>query len=434
MLHFYLDYQTHYGQTLVIRFDDGSELPLAMQPNLQTWSGSFDTKNAELRYKYVVLDANFGTETEEWGKVRVLSLPKGAKNIIVRDSWRTADRAENPLYKAAFYNAVMKPGNFGKTQENTVKTNTRLQIFAPRVDTAHQICVLLAENCTNDLSEPRIVLLNNAQHPLWSADFALNSVCPVAYKYGLWDAAAQKVVLIETGELRWIAADAFANDNFHVCTDEAFRYPENWKGAGVAIPVFSLRTERGFGVGEFKDIETLADWSAQVGLRMIQILPINDTTATHTWVDSYPYSGISVYALHPMFLNIEAIGAFPSQEAKAEYLALRQTLNASETVDYEGVNAAKRRFTQLMYGVYGAQHFKTTAYKKFFDDNKNWLVPYAVFCCLRDEYGTPDFSNWGDYAVYNEEKTAELLKPRSKSLKDIQLFYFTQYEIDQMTF
>jgi 4-alpha-glucanotransferase len=433
MLHFHINYQTHYGQTIALRFADGTELPLTIQPDMQQWSGSLDTKKTDLEYKYVLLDANHGTDTEEWGKMRRLSLPKGEKNVVVRDAWRSAARDENPLYKAAFYNAVMKAGNFENSnaayKKTTAKANIRLQIYAPRVDTAHQICVLLDENGSGDLAQHRMVLLQNAAHPLWSADFALDATTAVAYKYGLWDAAAKKIVLVETGEVRWIAADAFANKNFHVVTDEAFRYPENWKGAGVAIPVFALRTARGFGVGEFKDIETLADWSAQVGMRMIQILPINDTTATHTWVDSYPYSGVSVYALHPMFLNIEAIGVFPTQEAKAEYLALRETLNTSETVDYEGVNNAKRRFTRLMYGVYGAQHFKTTAYKNFFETNKNWLLPYAVFCYLRDEYGTPDFSNWGEYAVYSEEKVAELLKPRSATLKEIQLHCFAQYHL-----
>ncbi|MHA4875433.1 4-alpha-glucanotransferase, partial [Enterococcus faecium] len=50
-----------------------------------------------------------------------------------------------------------------------------------------------------------------------------------------------------------------------------------WKGAGVAIPVFSLRTEKSFGVGEFTDLKSLVDWSKHVGLKLIQLLPVNDT-------------------------------------------------------------------------------------------------------------------------------------------------------------
>ena len=433
MLHFYIHYNTHFGQSIAVRLADGTLIPLQIQGDLQTWSGVLDTKQNEIRYKYVISDENFGTATAEWGDYRVLSLNSSAKTVVMRDAWRSATRDENPLYKAAFYNAVMKPGEFGtdktdKTDKTPKNGNLRLQIYAPRVDTAHQICVLLDENGTGDLSQPRIIPLQNAAHPLWSADITVAQQ-PLAYKYGLWDAKLQKIVLVETGEVRWIAADALAKGNLHIVTDEVFRYPNNWRGAGVAIPVFALRTARGFGVGEFADIKTLADWSAQVGMRMIQILPINDTTANHTWTDSYPYSGVSVYALHPMFLNIEAIGAFPTPESKDEYTSLRSALNASETVDYEGVNHAKRRFIRLMYGVYGAQHFKTTAYKKFFEDNKNWLVPYSVFSYLRDQYQTPDFSEWGENAVYDAEKVAELLKPRSASLKDIQAYYFAQYHL-----
>ena len=40
---------------------------------------------------------------------------------------------------------------------------------------------------------------------------------------------------------------------------------------------------------------------------MIQLLPVNDTTATYSWKDSYPYSAISAFALHPLLLNLETV-------------------------------------------------------------------------------------------------------------------------------
>ena len=83
-------------------------------------------------------------------------------------------------------------------------------------------------------------------------------------------------------------------------------HPLYGRGAGVAIPVFSLRSNNSFGVGEFTDIKLLVDWAKSTGLKLIQILPVNDTTATHTWTDSYPYSAISAFALHPMYLNLRA--------------------------------------------------------------------------------------------------------------------------------
>jgi 4-alpha-glucanotransferase len=74
-----------------------------------------------------------------------------------------------------------------------------------------------------------------------------------------------------------------------------------FRGAGVSIPVFSIRTKNGLGVGEFLDIKLLVDWAVKAGFKLIQILPVNDTNARLDWRDSYPYSSISVFALHPMY-------------------------------------------------------------------------------------------------------------------------------------
>jgi 4-alpha-glucanotransferase len=68
-----------------------------------------------------------------------------------------------------------------------------------------------------------------------------------------------------------------------------------------------LRSDDGFGVGEFSDLKKLADWAHKTNLSVIQILPINDTTANYSWTDSYPYAAISVYALHPQYLSLEKI-------------------------------------------------------------------------------------------------------------------------------
>lgn len=55
------------------------------------------------------------------------------------------------------------------------------------------------------------------------------------------------------------------------------------------MPVFSLRSEEGLGVGEFNDIKYLSDWAAASGFKLIQILPVNDTSVRGDWRDSYPY-------------------------------------------------------------------------------------------------------------------------------------------------
>ena len=78
---------------------------------------------------------------------------------------------------------------------------------------------------------------------------------------------------------------------------------DNWQDpkrvAGVAVPVFALRSDSGFGIGDFGDLKKLIDWAVTTHMGAVQILPINDTTITNTWTDSYPYNSISIYAFHP---------------------------------------------------------------------------------------------------------------------------------------
>ena len=130
--------------------------------------------------------------------------------------------------------------------------------------------------------------------------------------------------------------------------DEKFEFPQYpWKGAGVAIPVFSLRRSNGFGVGEFTDLKLLVDWAAETGMRLIQILPVNDTVAKHTWMDSYPYAAISVYAMHPIYINLLEIGKLDSDINQQIIEAQGKYLNSLTKIDYEAVMALKSRFFKL---------------------------------------------------------------------------------------
>jgi len=144
--------------------------------------------------------------------------------------------------------------------------------------------------------------------------------------------------------------------------------PENkWKGAGVAIPVFSLKSENSFGVGEFTDLKLLVDWSVKVGLKLIQILPINDTTATHTWTDSYPYASISAFALHPMYLNLDLISTKETDSDLKELKSTYAHLNDLQEVDYETVNKAKLGFIAKVFKADKLKFLKDKSFQEYFN-------------------------------------------------------------------
>jgi len=76
-----------------------------------------------------------------------------------------------------------------------------------------------------------------------------------------------------------------------MCTNasSAFYQDAPWRGAGVAVPVFSIRSDEDLGVGEFLDLKLLVDWAVNSGFHLVQLLPINDTSVNGMWWDSYPY-------------------------------------------------------------------------------------------------------------------------------------------------
>ena len=191
-----------------------------------------------------------------------------------------------------------------------------------------------------------------------------------------------------------------------------------WKGAGTVIPVFSLRSEGSFGVGDFGDLRMIVDWCAKTGQNVLQVLPINDTTITHTWQDSYPYNSISIYALHPQYTDLRQLPALKDETLKAKYETLRQELNALPQIDYERMMEAKMGYLQAIFKQEGATIKRRASYKKFVDDNRQWLEPYARFCFYRDKYGTATFSEW----------PKSLPKADAKVLD---FWYFIQYVLDQ---
>ena len=182
-------------------------------------------------------------------------------------------------------------------------------------------------------------------------------------------------------------------------------YP--WKGAGMVIPVFSLRSEGSFGVGDFGDLKLMIDWCAKTYQRILQVLPINDTTITGCWQESYPYNAISIYALHPQYADFRQLPPIKDKKLREQFELLRQELNALPQIDYERMIRAKFDYLHIIFGQEFAKVSRTKAYKEFFERNREWLEPYAQFCVERGEM---------------REESGE---------KTVEFYFFVQYVLDQ---
>ncbi|MDO7850329.1 4-alpha-glucanotransferase [Hymenobacter convexus] len=419
-----------------------------------------------LTYKYVLLDANTGSQHWEYGPNRSLAYdPARTQAVRLADYWRAPAQPENELLTAAFTKALFRrpsratlpeatapkakkaPAKGSKAAKATAEASpvptgspettvapaageTVFQLVAPRVAPHLGLCILGSDPALGAWDNTKALVLSDTDYPTWSGRFKLqNPGEDCHYKYAMWDAAAGHALDMEGGDNRVVPAtqDATAARVFN---DEGYRYATAWRGAGVALPVFAMRSENGFGVGEFSDLKLLTDWAVQTGLQLVQILPINDTTATHTWVDSYPYAAISVFALHPQFIHLEGIAALKDKKAAKELAQLKQEFNTKDFVDYEPVMNAKWKFLKLLYKQEKQAFLADAGYREFYASQAEWLVPYAAFSALRDRFGTADFQQWP--AEFRRPQNLEALTAETApDYDEYGLFFFVQYHLDK---
>lgn len=202
---------------------------------------------------------------------------------------------------------------------------------------------------------------------------------------------------------------------------------DGWKAAGVAVPVFSLKSKYSCGVGEFLDLKLLADWCHKTGLKMIQILPINDTRTNGSWDNSYPYKAISTKALHPIYLNLSEMGTLYNESDKEYFEQQRAALNDKDFVDYPEVMKVKDAYFKKIFSQTWHEVRNSNDYHIFFKENKDWLVPYAAFCYLSSKYKTSDFSQWEEFSSYD----ASAVSSHLSSGDEIEIHYFLQYHLDK---
>ncbi|MBS1747623.1 MAG: 4-alpha-glucanotransferase [Bacteroidetes bacterium] len=405
--------------------------------NEASWVVSIDldaaTVPAEgIKYNYFLKTAD-NPVIYDWGNDKVLKPDHFIyEEILISDAWNHAGYYNNAFYTEPFQNVLLKK-NFTETKSNQHKNYTHLfKVKAPLLKKGETVCLLGSAKETGGWDETKPVILNRPQdEEFHSVKLNLAKAdLPIMYKYGVYDTANKKFLRYEDGNNRILFhAHAAAKNKITIINDGFIALPDNaWKGAGVSIPVFSLRSKNSWGVGEFTDIKLLVDWAKKTGLQLIQLLPVNDTNATSTWLDSYPYAAISAFALHPMYLNLDAIASENNKKLLDVAIKEKEKLNGLDKVDYEAVNKLKWKLIEQLYQAQKKATLASADYKNFFNKNKHWLIPYAAFCFFRDKYKTADFNLWKTHKIYRAENAAALFD-NTETADKVSLHCFVQYHL-----
>ncbi|HTD92968.1 MAG TPA: 4-alpha-glucanotransferase [Chitinophagaceae bacterium] len=440
-LQFYLRFHTVPGQSLWVTGDmeelgtDDPANAVAMEYlNDEFWQASVVTSRKNwpkngIHYKYLLKNIE-GELIREWSNDRVIQLSrKDIMTIQVQDTWNHAGEYENAFFTAPFQNVLLKSGH-SKAKGNTTKPHTHIfRIKAPLLKKHETVCLLGNVVALGKWSEEEPVLLT-LDGDWWSVNLDLTgSHFPIAYKYGVFNTRENNLITYEDGDNRLLHADSPPHQ-VTILHDGFIHLPNNtWKGAGVAIPVFSLRSRNSFGVGEFSDIKLLVDWARETGLKLIQLLPVNDTIATHTWQDSYPYAAISAFAMHPLYINLAKVAGKKYAGKTVALKKKQKQLNELAEVDYEEVLRFKLAMLKELYDIMGKECFDSGDYQAFFESNKHWLMPYAGFCYFREKYDTTHFNEWKTNGVYSAEEVSKLFTTKSNARKEVHFYCFVQYHL-----
>lgn len=427
---FQIPYHTHWGEDVRVLLSDDMVHPLHTR-NGEIWRGCLEldttTSPAELSYQYAIFQDDVCIRKEWNGVKRRLTINPAYARLILNDAWR--DRPEDSYFYSSAFSGEEAPYYPSGTEVSLAKS-ILLKVRCPRF--SHKNWKLAVSGNQRilgewDMKAPKMMQPCGPNEWCILLD-ATGIRYPFEYKYLAWDTENNCEGEWICGNNRQISSLPLQEGDLLVISDDEVHFDlPAWKAAGVAIPVFSLRSEQSFGVGDFGDLKKMIDWAVLTGQKVVQILPINDTTITHTWTDSYPYNSISIYAFHPMHIDLNQLEALEDAGQRESFEQQRLKLNALPQVDYEAVNQYKLKYLHLLFQQIGETLLESTGFRQFFKENKHWLVPYSVFCYLRDKYGTPVFRNWPEHQVYHEEVISRMAEEDTACRPIARFNYFLQY-------
>lgn len=410
---FNLHFQTEFGQELILEYQlcgsnlSGSQrIKKRMSYENRNWSTDvFTCGNCLLKYRYRLTDGSL-RDINEAGQDREIVLSpeiqciNSANEIILHDEWRAYNDCY-PFYSSAFTEILY----YRVTERMNLSGNLIINVHALNLESDK--AVIISGDCS---------ALGN-----WEP---LNGLNMQYSGNGVWSIAIDKSQINQKLEYKFLIKENQDNTDFYTWEDGMNRiYINNCSDsldiinhnivkttlclpriAGTAIPLFSLRGENSTGIGDIGDLFSVVDLLHETGQNILQLLPVNDTTAEKSYKDSYPYNSISVFALNPVYLNLKMAGEIRNEDFLTNFNTVASSLEKLPDLDYSKVYDLKWSYITQLYHETGEIILNSEEYLTFFNNNSFWLEPYAIFCFLRDKYQTSDFRQWQKLSVYNKEE------------------------------
>ena len=439
ILSFTIEYRTTWGEEVRVlgsipelgNGDQTKALPLHTIDGIN-WQADLDIRvpaNSDIQYHYIIWDGQTAAR-REWNSVpRTLHVNSNQQRYLLQDCWK--DLPEDlSFYSSAFTEALLAHKDKSIYQPAAGRI-LEIKAYAPTLSNEYQLGICGNQELLGNWNPDQALLMSDRHFPEWSVQLNANKLSsPFEYKFVVFHKTSGQAVAWEINPNRTFSFGKLKEGETLVQSDRYVRFDlPQWKGAGVAVPIFSLRSEGSCGNGDFGDLKTLVTWAIQTHQKVVQILPINDTTRTHSWGDSYPYNSISIYAFHPMYLDVRQLEPLKDTAKAALLEERRQAVNRLPQMDYEASNELKWDYIRASFAQSGAKTLQSKRFLQFFAQNRAWLLPYAAFSYLRDKYHTANFHDWPEHSCYDAASIEQLCSPESPAYPEIALSYYIQYHL-----
>ncbi len=433
-------YHTRMGEELVLHIltPEGAEDRHRMTTlDGEQWHATLEAEPSDGPISYFYTLERAASELRrEWALLphRLDLTARRATEYLVHDYW--VDTPEDAYLYTSAYTDCIHPRAVSQLAPSDYGCTLRMVVRAPQLLDCQRLTLVGSADALGCWDTAKALPMTEHNHNEWVVDVDADALGAGhhEFKFVAFDERQPETPIWETGPNHSLDMPAPRPGKVCVYTIPMAFFPIcDTRLAGTLVPVFSLRSAASFGVGDFGDLKKMVDLVACTGQRVLQILPVNDTTLHHNRDDSYPYSCISVFALHPQYVDLTQLPPLKDVRQREHYEAVRLRLNALPQIEYEEVMRAKMAYLRLLFEQEGHQALRSNDFKAFFEEASPWLVPYAAYATLRDRYGTPNFKEWPDHNLWDEAWRDTLTNPRTKAYRDVAFWYYVQFVLsDQL--
>ena len=381
-----------------------------------------DDTQSELWYRYCVVRDDGEISERQFRHIGTVA------DVVIVDTWRSPEMPADALKAEAFANAVFSSEKNANNVPDPKPSTITIRLTDPRLEPDEAFCIVMKQFIS--WNTERAFIMKRYKDFTWQYDLKNDRLLKeVEFKFGIWDTRNNCFKRYEEGSNHIIRVGESTRTT--LVSFDSFFYNKEWRAAGVAVPVFSLRTRTSRGCGEFADIKALADWCVVAGLKVIQLLPINDTTANNNFRDSYPYNAISVMALHPNYISVQRVYEYYGKRIESIDRETGIFINNLNMVDYDRTRDWKKQTLRKLFNANKQTILEDKEFVTYFNSNKEWLRNYAAFAYLRDKYHTADFRRWGSEAEHSKKLVESLFEPTAPSYADVMFSVFTQFHLEK---